>query len=321
MRGSGERTDPERHPPARTPAPAVAVPVASLRPGDSPRLAGIDPEHVRLLAALPGLPPVLVHRRTMRVVDGMHRLHAARLRGDTTIPAVFFDGDETAAFLRAVERNLTGGLPLSLHDREAAAVRVLAAHRRWSDRAVAAATGLSPTTVGAIRRRSFAPSERDGGGARAADGADAGRLGRDGRVRPLDASAGRLRASRVIARHPEASLRAIARAAGVSVGTAHDVRERLRTGRDPLPPRPGRAAGAGPGGTRCGTAWAGTRPCGTRRAAGPSWPGPTSTCWNRTTWPDGSTRCRRTGAARWPRWPGRAPRRGWSSGGCWSGGR
>ncbi len=238
MRGSGERTDPERHPPARTPAPAVAVPVASLRPGDSPRLAGIDPEHVRLLAALPGLPPVLVHRRTMRVVDGMHRLHAARLRGDTTIPAVFFDGDETAAFLRAVERNLTGGLPLSLHDREAAAVRVLAAHRRWSDRAVAAATGLSPTTVGAIRRRSFAPSERDGGGAGGADGADAGRVGRDGRVRPLDASAGRLRASRVIARHPEASLRAIARAAGVSVGTAHDVRERLRTGRDPLPPRP-----------------------------------------------------------------------------------
>ncbi|WP_407561864.1 ParB/RepB/Spo0J family partition protein [Streptomyces sp. 184] len=239
MRSSGENTERDKNPPPPGPVAgpaadaAVAVPVASLLPGDSPRLAGVEPDHVRLLAALPDLPPVLVHRRTMRVVDGMHRLHAARLRGATTLPATFFDGDEKEAFLRAVERNLTGGLPLSLHDREAAAVRILATYRQWSDRAVAAAAGLSPTTVGAIRRRFFVPA---GGGN--GDGGDGGRVGRDGRVRPLDASAGRLRASRWIARHPDAPLRAIARAAGISVGTAHDVRERLRAGRDPLPPRP-----------------------------------------------------------------------------------
>lgn len=256
MRSSGERAEPDRHAPARTPDAAVAVPVASLLPGDSPRLAGVDPEHVRLLAAVPDLPPVLVHRRTMRVVDGMHRLYAARLRGDTAIPATFFDGDAKEAFLRAVERNLTGGLPLSLHDREAAAVRILATHRRWSDRAVAAAAGLSPTTVGAIRRRSFVPYEGEGEG-----GGDGGRVGRDGRVRPLDAAAGRLRASRVIARHPDAPLRAIARAAGISVGTAHDVRERLRTGRDPVPPRPAAPGPAPPPttGGRRGAGWPAVR--------------------------------------------------------------
>ncbi|WBB62402.1 hypothetical protein O7599_07685 [Streptomyces sp. WMMC500] len=229
----------------------VAVPVASLLPADSPRLAGVDPEHVDLLAALSGLPPVLVHRGTLRVVDGMHRVHAARLRGETSVAATYFDGDEKEAFLRAVERNLTGGgLPLSLHDREAAAVRILATYRQWSDRAVATAAGLSPTTVGAIRRRFFVP----GGG-----GDAGGRVGRDGRIRPLDAAAGRLRASRWIARHPDASLRAIARAAGISVGTAHDVRARLRTGRDPVPPRP-----AAPGAPRP-TAPAPPRP---RTAAG-----------------------------------------------------
>ncbi|GAA2664420.1 ParB N-terminal domain-containing protein [Streptomyces aculeolatus] len=231
MRNSGEAAVPHGNPSRREPGPdaAFALPVASLLPGDSPRLAGVDPDHVRLLAALPRLPPVLVHRGTMRVVDGMHRLHAARLRGETTLPATFFDGDEKEAFLRAVERNLADGLPLSLHDREAAAVRILAAYRHWSDRAVATAAGLSPTTVGAIRRRFFVP----------AGGADApGRVGRDGRVRPLDATAGRLRASRWIARHPDASLRAIARAAGISVGTAHDVRERLPARRLGLPHRP-----------------------------------------------------------------------------------
>src|SRR5947199_10633529 len=62
----------------------VPLPVSSLLPGDSPRVAGENPEHVQLLAAARNLPPILVHRSTMRVIDGMHRLRAARLRGDET---------------------------------------------------------------------------------------------------------------------------------------------------------------------------------------------------------------------------------------------
>ncbi|WP_454334346.1 streptomycin biosynthesis protein [Streptomyces glaucescens] len=149
-------------------------------------------------------------------------------------------------------------MQFSLADREAAAARVLARYPRWSDRAVAAATGLSPTTVGAIRQRSSSPAGRQDF-----------RVGRDGRVRPVDGSAGRRRAGEVIAKNPGASLRAIAREAGVSVGTARDVRERLRAGRDPvLPARRGTAERPEPsaggavepprsvtGGSRLGVDW------------------------------------------------------------------
>jgi ParB-like chromosome segregation protein Spo0J len=199
------------------------VPISSLLPGDSPRLAGENPEHVQLLAASQDLPPILVHRRTMRVIDGMHRLRAAKLRGDETISVKFFEGDDKEAFLLSVNANIKHGLPLSLADREAAASRILAIYQQWSDRAVAAATGLSPTTVSVIRQRSFVPAERE-----------SGRVGRDGRVRPVDGSAGRRRVSEVIAMKPDAPLRAIAREAGVSVGTAQGVRERLRAGQDPV---------------------------------------------------------------------------------------
>lgn len=210
-------------------ATPVSVSISSLLPGDSLRLAGENAEHVRLLAGTRDLPPILVHRSTMRVIDGMHRLRVAELRGDETVLVEFFDGDENAAFLLSVEANTRHGLPLSPADREAAACRVLAMYRQWSDRAVAAATGLSPTTVSAIRRRASVPAERE-----------SGRLGMDGRVRPVDGSAGRRRAGEVIAMKPDASLRAIAREAGISVGTARDVRERLRAGRDPvLSPRTG----------------------------------------------------------------------------------
>ncbi|WP_405792397.1 hypothetical protein [Streptomyces sp. NBC_01506] len=159
----------------------------------------------------------------------MHRLRVARLRGDENVLVEFFDGDENEAFLLSVNANIKHGLPLSLADREAAAGRVLTMYRQWSDRAIAAATGLSPTTVSAIRRRAFVPAaERE-----------SGRVGRDGRVRPVDGSSGRRRASEVIAMRPDASLRAIAREAGISVGTARDVRQRLQAGRDPvLAPQP-----------------------------------------------------------------------------------
>lgn len=206
--------------------PPVTVPISSLLPGDSPRLAGENPEHIRLLAAVQNLPPILVHRGTMRIIDGMHRLRAAQLRGDTTIAIRFFDGGDAEAFLLSVAANIKHGLPLSPADREAAARRILTLYRHWSDRAVAAATGLSPTTVSTIRRRLFRPGE-----------SGSTRVGRDGRVRPVDAAAGRRRASAFIAMNPDAPLRAIAKEAGVSLGTARDVRARLRAGRDPVPAR------------------------------------------------------------------------------------
>jgi hypothetical protein len=201
----------------------VSVPVSALLPGDTPRLAGENPEHVQLLAAAHGLPPIVVHRGTMRVIDGMHRLRAAKLRGDEHIAVTFFEGDDGEAFLLSVGANIKHGLPLSRADREAAAGRILVLYPQWSDRAVAAATGLSPTTVSTIRRRLVLPGQEE-----------SSRVGRDGRVRPVDGSAGRRRAGAVIAQKPDAPLRAIAAAAGGSVGTARDVRARVRAGHDPV---------------------------------------------------------------------------------------
>jgi transposase len=205
----------------------VRVSVNSLLPGDTPRLSGEDARHVRLLAESSAtLPPILVHRGSMRVIDGMHRLRVAQQCGQQTIEVRFFDGSEEDAFVAAVAANRAHGLPLTLADREAAAARMIGRQPNRSDRAIAEITGLSARTVAEIRRR----TGNDGPAALL-------RVGRDGRVRPLNGADGRRVASEVIARRPEASLREIARMAGVSPGTARDVRERLRRGDDPLPPK------------------------------------------------------------------------------------
>ncbi|WP_353947374.1 ParB/RepB/Spo0J family partition protein (plasmid) [Streptomyces sp. HUAS MG91] len=210
----------------------------SLLDSDSPRIDGEDSERVRRLAELEApLPPILVHRATLRVIDGMHRVRAARLRGDDTIEAEFFDGGDTDAFALAVRLNIAHGLPLTQADRAAAAERLLRARPSWSDRRIAAGTGLSAGTVAAVRRRSTAQDEQLNT-----------RVGRDGRVRPLRAAEGRLRASQVIAANPGATLREIAAVAGIATATAKDVRDRMRQGRGPLPAGrvPGRTGAALP---------------------------------------------------------------------------
>lgn len=203
------------------------LPITALRPADSPRRAGEDISHIEMLASVEErLPAILVHRGSMRVIDGMHRLRAAKLRGDDRIEVCFFDGTEREAFILAVKANTTHGLPLSLGDRTLATERIIASRPNWSDRAIAAAVGLGARTVGNIRHRMQNEAEVERVSAR---------TGRDGRVRPLDSSVGRLRASALIKQRPEASLREIAREVGVSPSTVRDVRQRLQRGEDPLP--------------------------------------------------------------------------------------
>ena len=206
----------------------VRIPIRVLMPADSPRLGGEDADHVRVLAeSEAALPPILVHRETMRVIDGMHRLRAALSKDQETIEVRFFEGNGDEAFLAAVEANTAHGLPLTLAEREAAAARILASHPIRSDSSIAAITGISAKTVGAIRRRSL-----PNGGLEVT-----ARIGRDGRVRPLNSAEGRRIAGDVISARPNASLREIAKCAGISHATARDVRERMLRGDDPVPPR------------------------------------------------------------------------------------
>lgn len=170
------------------------------------------------------LPPILVNRKNMRVIDGMHRVRAAILNGHDAIAVEFFNGDDAEAFVRAVTVNISHGLPLTLTDRRAAAARIIAEHPDWSDRAIAMCTGLCDKTVATVRSRSTADDSRLNR-----------RLGRDGRLRPVRFAEGRQRASEVITAQPNASLREIARLAGISPATARDVRDRMRQGKDPVP--------------------------------------------------------------------------------------
>ena len=207
-----------------TPA-TVAIPVLSLRPADSPRLNGEDKAHIARLAEMETpLPPILVDRRTMRVIDGMHRLMAASLQGRETISVIFFDGSEADVFLRAVRENVAHGLPLSQADRRAAAERIIASHPHMSDRAIGHSVGLAAKTVAAIRKSSSEEIPQSNA-----------RIGRDGRVRPLDSGVGRRRAAELLMQQPEASLRDVARGAGISPATVLDVRKRLERGESPVP--------------------------------------------------------------------------------------
>ncbi|MFI8199454.1 ParB N-terminal domain-containing protein [Streptomyces sp. NPDC085942] len=205
----------------------VSVPISKLFLVDSPRSRAVDSSHVELLAQLEEvLPPIAVHRESMRVVDGVHRLEAAKARGATEISVVFFEGTLEDAFAHAVEKNVRHGLPLTLKERTDAAARIMASHADWSDRRVAATAGLSRKAVAAIRR----VSADDQAG-------EAVRTGRDGRARPVSSAAGREHAARVLRENPGASLREVARVAGISPSTVRDVRNRTANGEDPVPVR------------------------------------------------------------------------------------
>ncbi|MFD7120767.1 streptomycin biosynthesis protein [Streptomyces sp. NPDC059892] len=199
---------------------------------DTPRTTGENLEHIRMLAGAVGeFPPIVVHRPTMRVVDGLHRLRAAELRKQEFITARMFEGDEAETFVLAVQANLAGALPLSVADRKAATARIVASHPQWSDRLIASVTGLSAKTVAEVRRKQPAATTRR----------PDSRIGRDGRVRPVDAGEKRRLASELITRNPELSLRQIAKAVGISPETARSVRNRVLRDEDPPEREPGDA--------------------------------------------------------------------------------
>lgn len=207
--------------------PVVRVPVSALMAADSPRRAGEDPEHARTLAESgEQLPPIVVHRPTMRVIDGMHRLRAASLCGRTDIEVRFVDGDEASSFVLAVSENVRHGLPLSLADRKAAAERIIRSYPHWSDRMVGSVTCLSGKTVSVIRQRT---AEANGVEQPVVT------VGRDGRFRPRDGAQRREVARELMLADPRASLRQIARQAGISPETARHVRKQLNAG-EPIPP-------------------------------------------------------------------------------------
>lgn len=197
--------------------PIETVRISAIRLGASPRLDGENPEHSMALAEVQDeLPPIVVHRQTMRVIDGVHRLSAARMRSRREIRARFYDGDEEAAWVIGLKLNMAHGLPLTLADRKAVASQILTGHPDWSDRSIAAASGLAPSTVASVR-----------GSIAGKIGRPRARVGRDGRVRPLSSAEARRHAGALLSGNPGASLREIARKAGIAPATVRDVQQQL----------------------------------------------------------------------------------------------
>jgi ParB-like chromosome segregation protein Spo0J len=132
-------------------APEV-VDLDALLLGLSPRHIACSPTHVRNLAeVLDALPPILVHRQTMHVIDGVHRVEAHRRAGRQAIRTFYFDGSAAEARVLAIEANVRHGLPLTLSERHAAAKAVLADFADRSDRWIGSICGLAHSTVGALR--------------------------------------------------------------------------------------------------------------------------------------------------------------------------
>lgn len=209
------------------PALAVLVSVAALRCESPVRFGSPDSKHISALAEVADRwPPILVAADTMVVLDGIHRVAAARLLGRSSIQAHLFVGNEIDQFAAAVRRNVEHGLPLSRSERLSAANRLLAGQPPRSDRAVAEICGLDHKTVARLRqdipRRISDTPEMDS------------RIGRDHRARPVDPVAKRERIAEAIALAPGDSLRQIARRVGASPETVRDVRARLARGEDPV---------------------------------------------------------------------------------------
>ena len=193
-----------------------SVLLADLSTDYSPRQTKLDHSHVAaLMEVVDRLPPITVHQQTMTVIDGVHRVEAHRRAGRIHIPAFFFAGTELDALVMAVEANVKHGKPLSRRERRTAAQALLGSCPGRSDRWVADICGLSHTTVAVLR-------------ARLNDTSAQVRTGRDGRRRPVNPLPGRVAVANAIAANPGATVRQVARTAGVAPSTVGRVAADLR---------------------------------------------------------------------------------------------
>ena len=136
-----------------TPPEVHTLSIAAVRVDYSPRRERLSDDHVyALLEVIDQLPPIIVDKRTMSVIDGIHRLEAHRRASRTTIRAVLFAGDETEALALAIRANVGHGRPLTLGERQTAAATLLRRCPDRSDRWIAQVCALSHSTVGNIRR-------------------------------------------------------------------------------------------------------------------------------------------------------------------------
>lgn len=201
------------------PDETTEVAIKHLQFGMSPRLGDQDLDHARTLAhRFEDCPPILVDRSTGVVIDGVHRVLAARIIGRATIDVRYFDGTHEEAYLESVQSNISHGKALTLAEREAAAKKILTIRGEWSDRRIGECCGLSDKTIGRLREASADIPRL------------ATRVGRDGRERSIDPREKRLQIAAAIQAKPDLQSVELARSLKTSRATIRDVRKRLENG-------------------------------------------------------------------------------------------
>jgi hypothetical protein len=153
---------PATPPTTAIPSPATHLAIGSIRrdPGIQQRV-GIAPalvdDYAETIADWIERAPVVVFddgQPGYWLADGFHRVAAAERSGLDTIPAAVRQGTRRDAMLFAVGANRMQGQRPTRADKRRAVETLLADPEwsAWSDRRIADEAGVSPTTVGNIRR-------------------------------------------------------------------------------------------------------------------------------------------------------------------------
>lgn len=114
----------------------------------NPRQRGVDDEVVGLYAAIfrdVVWPPILVHRGSNRLLDGWHRVEAAKRASIYTLPVQWVDAQDEELFALAIKANLGHGVRLSREDRYKAIVRLM--REGWTPERIADVIGVGLKTI------------------------------------------------------------------------------------------------------------------------------------------------------------------------------
>lgn len=201
------------------------VTVAGLQRRHRVRRA-LDAEHVELLAeVLDQCPPILLSQDGT-IVDGEHRVTAARKLGIAELPAVTLPvgSDADAELICAIAANTSHGRPLNREERRDAVAAVLAVRPEMSDREISRVCGVGRGLVATIREA----TSRSGGSNDHLNG----RIGGDGKRYGTLPVGWHAHLEALVRLDPGASIRTLAERTGASVGTvqAHrrDLLEKLK---------------------------------------------------------------------------------------------
>jgi ParB-like chromosome segregation protein Spo0J len=110
----------------------------------NPRLGGVDQEVVAFYATIfhdVHWPPILVDRATHKLIDGWHRVEAAKRVGVYTLPVQWLEVPTDEHFALAVKANLAHGIRLSKEDRLQAIEHLI--REGWTPERIANALGCS----------------------------------------------------------------------------------------------------------------------------------------------------------------------------------